>query len=220
MPPPPPRPTSPAGGDDRRPLLAAKADKDALLLEQEDSGSTTAGKEARQHFANVLKGFIGSNFLAVPFAFAASGLLLGPLAVSLVAAVSGADVYVCKPSEPSRPQAQHEDGPIDRPSPEHTGYGCVLLVNIRRRLMPRSNPLFPPPEAARALETYPQVAGAVLGPWGYYLVEAALVLTQFGCVLHHTWLLRSAQPAEIDSPPTNEPKPKPLQTTHRSPATA
>lgn len=79
MPQPPPRPTSPpVGGDDRRPLADA-----------EGSGSRSS-TTARRHFANVLKGFIGSNFLAVPFAFAASGLLLGPLAVGLVAAVSGA----------------------------------------------------------------------------------------------------------------------------------
>lgn len=90
MPQPPPRPTSlaPVG----RPLADAAAAADALLEQEEGSGSRSSST-ARRHFANVLKGFIGSNFLAVPFAFAASGLLVGPLAVGLVAAASGACTY-------------------------------------------------------------------------------------------------------------------------------
>lgn len=41
------------------------------------------------HFVNVIKSFIGSNYLSIPFAFAAAGIALGPIAVFAVAAISG-----------------------------------------------------------------------------------------------------------------------------------
>lgn len=122
--------------------------------QQAQSGSSSGRR--RGHFANVLKGFVGSNFLAIPFAFTASGVLLGPLAIAAIAGISG--------------------------------YGCLLLVRIRRDLQRRrraaSSSSGPPPsqhqQQQRSLETYPQVAGAVLGKWGLVVVELALVLTQFG----------------------------------------
>ena len=46
-------------------------------------------RTAAKHGVNVLKSFIGSNYLSVPFAFAAAGSLMGPLAVAFIASVSG-----------------------------------------------------------------------------------------------------------------------------------
>ena len=90
-----PPPAPPGGGDDddggnHRLLLAGLSDADALGQDLDSSSPTATTTSARRHFANVLKGFIGSNYLSVPFAYAAFGMLLGPLATGLVAAVSGA----------------------------------------------------------------------------------------------------------------------------------
>lgn len=52
-------------------------------------GAAASGPSAWRHLVNVLKSFIGSNYLSIPFAFAASGLVLGPLAVFAIAAISG-----------------------------------------------------------------------------------------------------------------------------------
>lgn len=76
MPPPRPPPSSTTTTDDGHGRLPRVTD--------------SSMKGAREHFVNVLKGFIGSNYLSVPFAFTAAGMLLGPIAVCAVAAISGA----------------------------------------------------------------------------------------------------------------------------------
>lgn len=109
-------------------------------------------RTAAKHGVNVLKSFIGSNYLSVPFAFAAAGSLLGPLAVAFIASVSG--------------------------------FGCLLLVRIRKDLLRQ--------QQQHAVETYAQVAGALLGRPGYYLVEAFLVLTQVGYCIGYVIYMSTA----------------------------
>lgn len=76
----------------------ADADDDSSSSPPRSGPAGAAAGEGKgwRHFANVLKGFIGSNYLAVPFAFTAAGMLLGPLAVVAVAAISGACVIMIR----------------------------------------------------------------------------------------------------------------------------
>lgn len=83
--PPPSSTTTTATEADGR--LRRVTEAEAATSTPEDSSGM---KGAREHFVNVLKGFIGSNYLSVPFAFSAAGMLLGPIAVCAVAAISGA----------------------------------------------------------------------------------------------------------------------------------
>ena len=134
-----------------------QADDDS---EQAEDGPPAAAKRrvARAHFTNVLKSFVGSNYLALPFTFAAAGTLLGPVAVAVVACVSG--------------------------------YGCLLLVQVRKDLLRQQHR-----EAATAaapVETYSQVAGALLGMPGYCLVECFLVLTQVGYCIGYVIYMATA----------------------------
>ena len=133
--------------------------------------------QARQHFINVIKSWVGSNFLSLPFAFAAFGTLIGPLAVAVVALVS------CG--------------------------GCLLLVQIRKDLLLQQGEkeeesrttyklqqqqqqqqqqgqisshtqAHPYIHTREEFETYPQVAGHVLGRSGYLVVNFLLAITQWG----------------------------------------
>jgi len=65
------------------PSLSSSASSSTLSSQQPQ------GRLPWDHGVNVFKSFIGSNYLSIPFCFAASGLLLGPVAIFLIAAISG-----------------------------------------------------------------------------------------------------------------------------------
>eukprot|EP00624_Nannochloropsis_granulata_P007816 evm.model.NODE_9690_length_6523_cov_22.885942.1 len=146
------------GNGDSQPLQTLPAASPALSSSPPPSPyDTQQRRTAANHAINVLKSFIGSNYLSVPFAFAAAGSLLGPLAVAFIASVSG--------------------------------LGCLLLVQIRNDLLQR---LQHQQQHRPAVETYPQVAGALLGRPGYYLVEVFLIFTQMGYCIGYVIYMSTA----------------------------
>jgi len=151
------------GNGSSQPLQAlpnASAASSSPLAPPSSSSNDTQQQRrtAAKHGVNVLKSFIGSNYLSVPFAFAAAGSLLGPLAVAFIASVSG--------------------------------FGCLLLVQIRKDLLLQRQ--HQQQQHPAAVETYAQVAGVLLGRPGYYLVEAFLVLTQAGYCIGYVIYMSTA----------------------------
>ncbi len=114
--------------------------------------------------ANMLKAFIGLNFMYVAYAFAQAGLVRGVIGLCLIALIT-----------------------------EHC---CLLLVDVKSSMPPRPNSKKPP--------TYGDIARFVGGRPLEYLVNIALMLTQFGyCVGYlifisqtvHDLLRKGNQPA-------------------------
>ena len=75
------------GGHDHHPTSTTTTRR--LPLPSSPSSSRPRPLPWGDHGVNVFKSFIGSNYLSIPFCFAASGLLLGPLAMFIIAMISG-----------------------------------------------------------------------------------------------------------------------------------
>ena len=107
------------------------------------SGGGSGNSSVFTDIANMLKAFIGLNFMYVAYAFAQAGLLRGVIGLCLIALIT-----------------------------EHC---CLLLVDVKSSMPPRPNSKKPP--------TYGDIAKFVGGKPLEYLINVALMLTQFGyCV--------------------------------------
>ncbi|XP_028406582.1 amino acid transporter AVT3B-like [Dendronephthya gigantea] len=122
-------------------------------------------------FANVFKAFIGANYLAVPFAFKQSGLILGIIGLVVIAYITDhccVLIVKCKKAAidqmmNSTYQYSYDDGSDEYRKLEE------------RKKRKRSNLEF--------TISYGDLGRIAMGRWGSLIVNAALIVTQFSfCV--------------------------------------
>lgn len=146
--------------------------------------------QARQHFINVIKSWVGSNFLSLPFAFAAFGTFVGPLAVAVVALVSCSGclllVQIRKDLLLQQQQQHQQEGEEEEES--RTTYKLQ-----QQRQQQQQGQVSPHTHTHdEEFETYPQVAGHVLGRFGYLVVNFLLAITQWGYCCGYTIYMTTA----------------------------
>lgn len=69
--------------------MMIQEDNDRIVHTEFPLSSRKKRQRAAKHGINVLKSFLGSNYLSIPFAVAAAGSLFGPLLIAIIAFISG-----------------------------------------------------------------------------------------------------------------------------------
>ncbi|CAH1795479.1 unnamed protein product, partial [Owenia fusiformis] len=126
-------------------------------------------------FANVLKAFIGSNYLGLPFAFFNSGLGLGIIGLVIIASLTDHCcqlIVKCKKRVIINIMQKYQD--------THCDADFNTLVRLQIRLEKHLD--------------YADIGNIVLGKWGPILVNSFLLLTQFGfCVAYFIFIGNTVQ---------------------------
>lgn len=110
-------------------------------------------------FLNTLKAFIGSNYQALPFAFANSGLAVGVVGVLLIATLTD---HCCQILVSCKIYI------IDRTCQKKLSSGKITESEVA-----------PLRERLQLAIGYGDIGQHVLGPWCYQLIQAAVCFTQF-----------------------------------------
>ncbi|XP_070540530.1 uncharacterized protein [Ptychodera flava] len=134
-------------------------------------------------FANIFKAFLGANFLAVPFDFMQSGVVLGVIGLTIIAALTDHCcqlIIKCKKEAVGRLHSVHHtpssadlvaDGDSGKEGELLTKSGEEMLEHYERTL------------------TYGDLGKLCMGNVGVLLVEIALCITQLGfCVAYLIFL--------------------------------
>ncbi|XP_050393949.2 uncharacterized protein LOC126811930 [Patella vulgata] len=147
-----------------------------------EEGTPTSSGSSRQikwhtnlsDFANMVKAFIGSNYLSISFAFSQSGLVAGMIGLFLIASVTDHCCHLivkCKNLAIKKVLREHRKqllGDIAEEEEEddhRDDYFSEMKAKMKRSL------------------TYGDVGQIALGNIGLYIVNACILLTQFGfCV--------------------------------------
>lgn len=125
-------------------------------------------------FLNTLKAFIGSNYQALPFAFANSGIALGIVGVFLVATLTDHCCQILVRTKTSI---------IDETCRKKLSGGKISESEVE-----------PLRERLQLAIGYGDIGRHVFGPWCYQLIQAAVCFTQFiTCLVYFVFIANTVQ---------------------------